>query len=111
VSADEKFVEAKMTHYIDLILRHPAIRIVAMVGQPARLAAVAIAAQIGRNYGEIFGQPRRNKMPVHVRQRVTMQQQQRWSFAAHDAVNAALRIAGLDIELAKTFVHFSSPFH
>jgi hypothetical protein len=40
-----------------------------------------------------------------------MQQQQRWSFAAHDAVNAALRIAGLDIELAKTFVHFSSPVH
>ena len=105
VTADKEFLEAEMHHHVELILRHAAKRVVAVIGQPARFAAVAIAAQIGCHHREIFRQQRRDYMPMHVRKRIAVHQQQRRAIAADYAVYPLLRIAGLDIKCLETFKH------
>ena len=73
--------EAEVPHHFDLILPGGALGISGMIFAIRRLAAVAIAAQIGRDYGELFGQSRRDLVPLGMRLRESVQQQD-WRAAA-----------------------------
>ncbi len=53
---DGEALEAEVPHHLDLVLRHRALRIVRVVGQPLRLAAVAVAAQVGGDDRELLGE-------------------------------------------------------
>ncbi len=97
--------EAQRVHHVDLVLRHATERVVAVVGQAARLAAVAVAAQVGGDHGEVLGQPRRDEAPVDVRQGIAVEQEQGRSGASHHAVDRDMGIAGLEVEAAEAFVH------
>ena len=55
---DREPVEAEVLHDVDLVLRHRALRIVRMIGQALRLAAVAVAAQVAGDDGEVLGELR-----------------------------------------------------
>ena len=105
VAAQVELVEAEMAHHVELVFAHAAVGVIAVVGQAARLAAVAVAAQIGGHHGVILRQQRRDDMPVHVREWVAVQKQQGRAVAADDAVDFDLRVAGLDVELFEAFVH------
>ena len=96
----------KRGHYLDLILRHGAERIVRMVGAARQLLGIAIAAQIRRHHREFFGKPRRKFVPGQMAERIAVQQQERRSLAAvhrHDA-----RAAGCDLGAGEVFEHFLS---
>jgi len=108
VAGHHEALEAELLHDLDLVLGHPAKGIVAVIRQPARLATVAVAAQVGDDDGEVLGQPRVDESPVDVRQRVAVQQQQRGSGAADDAVDRDSRIAGGQIEAPEALVHACS---
>ena len=54
VTRHHECLEAELLHHLDLVLRHGAERIVLMVLGARRLGAVAIAAQIGRDHGELL---------------------------------------------------------
>src|SRR6476620_7514164 len=69
VTRREKLRETEVLHHLDLVECHPPERIVAVVLASARLAAVAIAAQIGGHDGKVLCETRRNQMPVNVRER------------------------------------------
>jgi len=45
-----------MAHDVDLVLRHAAERVVAVIRQASGLATVAVAAEIGGDHGEILRQ-------------------------------------------------------
>ena len=105
VAAHGKFFEPEMAHHVDVVLRHAPVRVVAVVGQTARLAAVAVPAQIASDHREIFREAWRDQVPVHVRERVAVQKQQRRAIAADDAAYFHLRIAGLNVELPEAFEH------
>ncbi|MNC92075.1 hypothetical protein D3C83_84390 [compost metagenome] len=81
-----------------------------MIGQPFRLAAVAVAAQVGRHHGEILREALADDVPGHMSQRVAVEQQQRRTFAAHAPNDPALGIAGLDLELPEALEHRASFF-
>ena len=66
VAGDHEALEAELAHDVDLVLRHAPERVVAVVGQAARLAAVAVAAQVGGDHREVPGQARRDEAPVIV---------------------------------------------
>ena len=82
VAGDEEAVVAERLHHLDLVLRHGAERVVDAAGLLGRGGAVAIAAQVGGHDVEVLRQPRRDRMPGDVRERVAMQQQQRRAAAA-----------------------------
>jgi hypothetical protein len=63
VSYDGKFFEAEPLHDGELVGRHRSFRIGAMMLIGLRRAGIAIAAQIGRDDGEILGERRGNTMP------------------------------------------------
>ncbi len=67
-----------------------------MVRAIAGLAAVAIAAQIGRDHGEVFRKQRCDDVPLGQRLRPAVQQQHRRTTAAFDAVDR--RAGGIDAE-------------
>jgi hypothetical protein len=48
-----------------------------VIRQAARLAAIAVTAQIGGDHGEVLRQPRRDEAPVVVGQRIAMQEERR----------------------------------
>ena len=82
VAGDEEALEAERAHDLDLVLGHGAERVVGVVAAAARLGAVAVAAQVGRDDREVLGEPRRDLVPHDVGQRVAVQQQQRRPVAA-----------------------------
>ena len=84
---DGEPLEAEVPHDVDLVLRHRALRVVRVIGQALRLAAVAVAAQIRGDDRELLGEPRRDVAPRVMRQRRTVQQQQRRAAAAFDRVD------------------------
>ena len=53
VAGHHETLEAELAHDVDLVLRHAPERVIAVVRQPARLAAVAVAAQIGGHDREV----------------------------------------------------------
>ena len=74
--------EAEMRHDLDLVQRHATEGIVAVIGEPARFGAVTVAAQVGGHDGEMPRKARCDKMPVHMGQRVAVQEQHGRSAAA-----------------------------
>jgi hypothetical protein len=78
---------AVAAHQFDQIERHAALRIVRVVGGALRLAAVAIAAQIGRDHRESFGQRGRDLVPDRVGLRMAVQEQKRGAASAFDGVD------------------------
>ena len=56
MAGDEETIEAEMRHGLDLIERHGAFRIAAVIGAAGRLGAVSVAAQITGHHGEMTGQ-------------------------------------------------------
>ena len=63
---DGEALEAEMAHEGDLVARHRPLRIGLVIRRRRRLGAVAIAAQIRRDHGEIPRQPRRDLVPHDV---------------------------------------------
>ena len=41
---NRELVEAEVTHDVDLVLRHRALRVIRVIGQALRLAALAVTA-------------------------------------------------------------------
>ena len=101
VAGHHEALEAELLHDLDLVLGHPAKGIVAVIRQPARLATVAVAAQVGDDDGEVLGQPRGDESPVDVRQRVAVQEEERRAGASDDAVIGDAGIAGRQVEAAE----------
>jgi hypothetical protein len=83
IVADQKeILMAQRAHHVDLVLRHHAFGIVAVVRQPFRLVAVAVPAQIRRDHSETGRQLFGDLVPDRVGLWVAVQQQQRRARAA-----------------------------
>src|SRR5437764_806223 len=104
VPGGEELRVTQMLHEFDLVLRHRAKGMVAPVlAGIVRARAVPVAAQIGGHDGEVLGQPVGDLVPGDVRERVTVQQQQRWPVAA--ASESYLRSGGLEITDGESLEH------
>ena len=82
VAGDGEAVVPERAHQRHLVLRHAALGVGDMALPAVRLAAVAVAAQVGRDHGEALRQRRRDLAPGHVRLGMAVQQEQRRSAAA-----------------------------
>jgi hypothetical protein len=71
-------------HDLDLVLRHRPKRVVDMIFARFRRRTIAVPAQVGRHHVIARGQPVRDLVPGHMRQRIAVQQQQGRSIAAMD---------------------------
>ena len=105
---DTKCIKAQMLHYIHLVLRHSTEGVVHVIGRTARLVAVAIAAQIRAHHSEMFCKARRNQVPMHMRQRIAMQQQNRRAIAAVSKIDFDFAVAGLNLCVFEAFEHVYS---
>ena len=70
----KRFVTQR-AHQVDLILRHAALRIIAVIGQALWFAAIAVTAQIRRHDGEVFRQLGHDLVPDRVGLRMAVEQQ------------------------------------
>jgi hypothetical protein len=91
-----KRLEAEVPHDLDLIERHRPLGVVGVVLAVRRLAAVAVAAQIGGDDGVVRRELGRHQTPGDVRLRRAMEQQHRRSRSTDDAVDRRAR--GLERE-------------
>ena len=66
-----------MRHHLHLVEGHDALGVVAVVGRPARLAAVPVAPEVGGHHGEMPRQGAGRLVPDGVGLGVAVQQQQR----------------------------------
>jgi hypothetical protein len=82
VTGDREPAVAERRHHLDLVQRQRAFRIVDEIVAGRRLRAVAIAAQIGHDDGEILRQARRHLAPPHMGLGIAVEQQQRRPAAA-----------------------------
>ena len=73
-----------------------------MVGTALGLAAVAVAAQVGADDGEVSGQAGRDLVPHGMGLRIAVEQQQGRTAAALDQVDG-LAAAGGDLHPLKSF--------
>ena len=80
-------LEAERIHDLDVVERHGALRVIDVIVAARRLAAVAVAAQIGHDDRELLGQPPRNLVPLDVCLWVAVNEQQRWAAATDERVN------------------------
>src|SRR5499427_8457009 len=96
-------LETERRHHLDLVLRHGAERIAAVILAARRLFRIPVAAQVGGDHGEFARQPRRDFVPGQVREWIAVQQQQRGSVAAAHRDDA--RAAGLDFAAGEAFEH------
>lgn len=110
VASDHEPLEAEVGHDVELILAHATKRIVAAVLLAARLAAVAVTPQIGGDHGEVAREPRRDLVPVYVRERVAVQQQHSRALSADPADDLHFRVRSLDLESLEAFVHGANTF-
>jgi hypothetical protein len=93
---------AQRGHDLDLILRHRALEVVDMILAAVRLAAVAVAAQVGGHHRVILRQLHRHVRPGKVRLRRAMQQQHRRSRATDERVDdGAAGVQVADFEVGK----------
>ena len=79
VADDGELVEAETLHHLDLVERHRALRVVDVVLAVGRLAALAVAAQVGHDHRVVLRQVRREQPHRDVRLRRAVHQQQRRS--------------------------------
>ena len=105
MAGDEKLFEPQMRHDVDLVLRHAAERVIAVVVFAAGLGTVAVAAKIGRHDRKLLRQPVRVAVPAHVRQRVAVQKKQRRSASAMTQIDFHFRIAGLNLDMLEILEH------
>jgi hypothetical protein len=88
ISADErKSIESEIAHHLHLIVTSRAFGIIRVIVSVRWLAAVAIAAEIGRHDRVVGGQLRCDGIPHHVRVRRAMQQQNRRPLSTDHAVD------------------------
>jgi hypothetical protein len=81
-------VEAETRHRRDLVRGHGSFAVLGVVGAGGRFRGTAIAAQIRQHDGVALGQDRGDLMPHHMRLRIAVQQQDRWSGAGCAAGDA-----------------------
>ena len=103
VAGGVEAIEPERRHHLDLVLRHGAERVAAVILAARRLFRIAVAAQVGGDHGELARQPRRDLVPGHVRERIAVHEQQRRSLAAVHRDDA--RAAGLDLGAGEAFEH------
>ena len=72
-----ELVEAEALHDLDLVERHRALRVVRVVLAVGRLAAVAVAAQVGHDHRVVLRELRRDEAHRHVRLRRAVHQEER----------------------------------
>jgi len=108
VAGHHEALEAELLHDVDLVLGHAPERVVAVIGQAARLTAVAVATQVRSHDREALGQPGRDQPPVDVRERVAVEQEQRRPSASDHAVDGDAGIARVEIEPPEAVVHEGS---
>src|SRR3954454_2267456 len=101
VAGGGEALEPERRHDLDLVLRHGAERIAAVVVAARRLLGIAVAAQVGAHHGELLRQPRRDAVPVDVGERIAVHQQHRRSFAAVHGDDARAR--RLDLGAGEVF--------
>src|SRR5580704_15566876 len=82
VSCHEEPLESELFHDLDLIRGHASLRVRLVCCIGGRLAAIAVAAQIGRYNREGISQKWSDAMPAAMGLRVAMQQQERRALAA-----------------------------
>jgi hypothetical protein len=90
-------------HDFELILRHGAKGIVAVILAARRLFRIPVTAQIGRYHGEIPREPRRDFVPGEMRERIAMHEQERRPAAAGERDNP--RAAGLYLTAGEAVEH------
>ena len=87
VATQEERIEPQVLHGVHQILRHRPLGVVEVLRVALRLAAVAVAAQVGAHNRKVLGQPVRDLVPHGVGLRVAVQQQQRRPVAAPDEIH------------------------
>ena len=88
IMADEcELLEPELAHDLDLIERHRALGVVGVILAVRRLAAVAVATQVGDDDGVVLGEIGRHQPPRDHRLRRAMQQQHRRALPGHRAVD------------------------
>src|SRR5471030_2218857 len=94
VAGDGEAVVPECVHHLDLIERYGALRVVRVILAFRRLAAVAVSAEVHQHHCVPFGKLRRDPVPLDVRLRVAVNEQQRRTVAAAQRVDR--RAGGLD---------------
>ena len=74
----EKLPGAELLHDAYLALRNGSEHVVAETGPSARFGAVAVAAQVARDHGEVLRASRGDFVPGRLRQRIPTQEQEPW---------------------------------
>ena len=100
---DGEALEAELAHEGDLVARHGPLGIGLVIGRRRRLGAVAIAAQIRRDHGEVPRQPGRDSVPHDMGLGMAVQQQQRRAGPA--MAQPDVDLAGLDGGEGEAFEH------
>ena len=67
VADDGEAIETEVLHHFDLIQRHGALRVIGVVRSALGLAAVAVAAQVGRDDRVFLGELGRDPVPDRMR--------------------------------------------
>ena len=79
-------------HDLDLVLRHGAERVAAMILPARRLLGIPVAPQVGGDHGELARQTRRDLVPGHVRERIAVHEQQRRSLPPYTVTMRAPQV-------------------
>ena len=66
VADHREALEAERAHHLDLVGRHRALGVRRVIRRARGLVAVAVAAQVGRDDGELARQHRRHAVPHRV---------------------------------------------
>lgn len=82
VSADEEAIEAELVHQSELVTPHRPLRVGLVVESRVRFRALAVAAQVARDDGEVLGKARRHLVPHHVCLGMAVKEQERRPAAA-----------------------------
>ncbi len=94
VVADEmEALEAERSHYLDHVLRHRPLRVIGVIGQPARFGRLAVTAEVGAHDRVTLREARRDLVPAGVRLGVAVKQQHRLAVASTRQVDARVRRA------------------
>ena len=108
MSGNHEAVMAEPAHQSGHIGCHGAFGVGGVGGIACRMAAVAIAAKVGRNNGISFGKRRGDLVPHHVCLRKAVEQQQRRAVACNAVADAGLvTVMGLETEHV-CVLHFGS---
>src|SRR6201999_3788638 len=100
---DEELLEAETLHDFELIPRHRALRVRLVIRARFRLAAAAVAAQVGANNREVLRESRGDLRPHRVGLGESVQQEQGWAGAA--LAQADRHFVGLYVLQRKSIEH------